>query len=455
MRIIYKSISLILIICHFSSTLTSQSIEDQINQYITGYWDGAFISENAQERIDIQFYQQDSQLLTLQIIEDWHPQFGEFVLEYQIDSMGRVITNTGLGKATMQIDTNYLEMVGTVENKDRPISLHLKKVPAPPPPTYQVDEFQMKNGDVTLFGHFHRPKVNDSKTAMIIVGGRSCYAGTTKYDLYAKVLREYGISVLVFNKRGTGNSTGDCNTATIQDLASDVAACKRFLEAHPNQYENIGVLGSSAGGWVMVKAEEMVDFDFMISVVGPATSVREQQEQSVTAGAEFYRYSEEMKRSILDYTDLVFDAEATEENFVEFKRRLEKAEELGWKNEMLDGSDIPDNAEEISHLWVRRHGYDPGPVLATFNNPFLAIYGEIDWIVPYQQNIERLNKLFSGERQNLLKAVIAYQAEHGTEVADAIATLPNGETYFHFFRISPQVLIEVVKFLRVHDFIKS
>ena len=45
--------------------------------------------------------------------------------------------------------------------------------------------------------------------------------------------------MLVFNKRGTGKSTGDCSLATIDDLANDVIACKNYLAQHANNYENI------------------------------------------------------------------------------------------------------------------------------------------------------------------------------------------------------------------------
>jgi len=104
-------------------------------------------------------------------------------------------------------------------------------------------------------------------------------------------------------------------------------------------------------------------------------------------------------------------------------------------------------------LWVRRHNYDPGKKLTAFNKPFLAIYGEIDWIVPYKENIERLHKLFPNERQKLLKTVVAHDAEHGTETKGKYIELSEGESYWRFFRISPVVQIEIIEFLKIHGFI--
>lgn len=434
------------------SSVKAQSSDKEIFDKIKGYWQGAFIKNNAQQPIQIHFYSREGKHYSLQTIEEWHPQFGEFELAVAVDSMGNIITNTGHGKAVLRLDENYLELTGTIKDSNPTMYLHLKKVPAPAAPHYSLEEVNIPNGDISLYGHLHRPLGAKNKTAIILVGGRGCYAGSTKYDLYAKVLRRYGVTVLVFNKRGTGKSTGDCNLATIEDLASDVRACKQYLD-DLGEFQNIGVLGSSAGGWVMLKAQEKTSFDFLISVVGPSTSLRDQQFQSMDYGVEFYQLSSIAREQIREYTTLMFDAKANEKNFSRFQQLLTAAEESNWR-QLLDDTDIPPNAEAIDDLWVRRHGFNPGKVLSAFDKPYLAIYGEIDWIVPYKENIQLLNNYFSGERARLLKTVIAYKAEHGTETKGAYVTLPNDQSYWHFFRISPQVLIEIVDFLKANKFVE-
>ena len=353
----------------------------------------------------------------------------------------------------MVADYNYLEIIGHVEDRDPTLNIHLIKVPHPPAPSYKTEEISIKNGEVSLYGHLHSSKNGPHQTAIILVGGRGCYAGDTEYDLYAKVLRENGISVLVFNKRGTGQSTGDCHAATMEDLASDVRACHRFLKEHPHDYQNIGVLGSSAGGWVIAKAEEARIFDFMIGVVGPSTSVKDQQLQSMAYGLDFYELSEVARKEIMEYTDLMFEAKADQKSFNRFEELLEGAKQNGWF-ELLDDTDIPPSPAGIDSLWVRRHSYDPGPSLAAFDKPMLAIYGQKDWIVPYEENIARLeDELFSGERSKLLKTVVAYASEHGTEAEAKYVSLGENKSYWHFYRISPQVLIEIVDFLEKNGFL--
>ena len=149
----------------------------------------------------------------------------------QADDLHVVVNtvNTGYGQAILQLDTKSTEIHGFLPNTNPTVYVHLKKVPEPPAPDYELEAISVDNGEVSLRGHLHRPKYRPSRTALIIVGGRGCYAGNTKYDLYARTLHPYGVSVLAYHKRGTGQSTGDCSTATLEDLADDFSAVYRYL----------------------------------------------------------------------------------------------------------------------------------------------------------------------------------------------------------------------------------
>ena len=434
-------------------TLNAQISKEEIFKKMEGYWQGAFIKNNSFQKIDLRFYKEKEQINSLQIVKEWHPQFGEFVLPVTIDSLNKIIFNTGYGKAIMEFDRNSLEMIGQIENSLPTIYLHLKKAPIPPKSQYNVEEVRIKNKEVTLFGHLHQPK-RQSKTAIIIIGGRGCYAGDTKHNLYAKFFREYGLSVLVYNKRGTGESSGDCATATIADLASDLATCRNYLAQLPNQFTTIGVLGSSAGGWVMTKAEEAVDFDFMISVVGPSTSVKDQQLQSMEYGFDLFKLSSSARSNLMDYTKMMFEAEASAASFEKFEALLELSKQEGWY-ELLENTDIPSSVDGINDLWVRRHNYDPKTPLSTFNKPFLAVYGEADWIVPYKENISRLKELFSGDRKELLNIITAHESGHSTEAEGKYITLENDKSYWRFFRIAPSVKVGIVDFLIKYNLIEG
>jgi pimeloyl-ACP methyl ester carboxylesterase len=442
----YILISSILI--SFIPSINGQS--QRTNAHLLGFWKGAFIKENSIQTIDITFFNQDDQLMSLQEMEDWYPVYGEFEIPVSIDSTQTIIFNTGLGKAKVRMDSNYNEISGQIENTNPTVYLHLKKSATPPTPAFTVEEVNIPSGNINLTGHLHKPIIY-SKTAIILVTGRGCYPVSTKYNLYAKILRKYGVTILAYRKRGTGASTGDCNSATIEELAQDVVSVKSFLISE-GEYENIGVIGSSAGGWVMAKALDYTPIDFLIGIVGPSTSVYDQQMQSIAYGIEEYELSDIARQEVMEYTGMMFNADAKVENYNRFMSLLSGAERNGWK-ELLDDTDIPSSIKGIDSLWVRNHNYDPGPSLEKYNQPLLYIYGERDWIVPYKENIERLKEIFSGERSKLLTTAVAHDAAHGTETKGQYVDLADNHSYYHFFRISSTPMIEIINFLRKHQFI--
>ncbi len=444
-----KNITLFAFLFSFA-LLTAQS-SDNVPRYLVGSWEGAFIKSNSYQKLDIDFSERDGKVFALQIMEEWHPTFGEFEVPVAIDSIGNISLGTGYGKATLKLDKNNLELVGQLSGFNPAMYVHLKKTASKPKPSYSLEEVSISSSEVTLFGHLHKPMTNDQKTAIIMVGGRGCYPDQTKYNLYAKLLRQYGVSVLAYQKRGTGSSTGDCSLATIEDLADDVISAKRFLETHLNGYEKIGVIGISAGGWTMNKALSKTNFDFMISIVGPSTSVRAQQFQSMGYGLDVYQLSEIARKNVMAYTTLMYMAKSNQKNYDKMMNLLKNSEEEGWK-QLLDDSDIPSSVEGIDLLWVRRHKFDPKKALQKYNGPYLAIYGDRDWIVPQKTNIALLKEYFS-DKPDKLTTVLAYNAEHGMEMESRQVDLGGNQSYWHFYRVSPQVRIEIIDFLRKHKFI--
>ena len=239
------------------------------------------------------------------------------------------------------------------------------------------------------------------------------------------------------------------------DLASDLRACKSYLENHPNDYKHIGVIGSNTGGWVMAKAQEDgANFDFMIGIVNPSTSVREQQEQSIEYGAQHYKLSDKAQSNLLAYTEMLLNSDASEESYEKISSLLVLSHEEGW-NDLLEETDIPADADDINNLWLRRHQYNPKKSLSAFNRPFLSILGASDWIVPYKENSARLMSYFEGSRSDLLTIKVAHDAGHSTEVEGKYITKSSGHSYWRFFRISPLVQIELIDFLSKHNFIST
>src|SRR4029450_9468807 len=94
---------------------------------------------------------------------------------------------------------------------------------------------------------------------------------------WARFLIRRGMAVLGYDKRGVGESTGDWNTASFDDLAGDVVAAFEYLKTRSDiDQAHIGVLGISQAGWTMpLAAVRAKDLAFLISISGAGVPAAE------------------------------------------------------------------------------------------------------------------------------------------------------------------------------------
>ncbi|GAB4572961.1 MAG: hypothetical protein Kow0077_13850 [Anaerolineae bacterium] len=168
---------------------------------------------------------------------------------------------------------------------------------------YRAEEVQFENPaaeGVTLAGTLTLPQGAGPHPAVILISGSGPsdrdesilpLAEIKPFALIADYLTRQGIAVLRYDDRGVGDSTGEHETATSADLASDVEAAIAYLlsreDINPAQ---IGLLGHSEGGVIapMVAARNP-NVAFVISLAGSAVPgydvlVRQNERLLATAG---------------------------------------------------------------------------------------------------------------------------------------------------------------------------
>lgn len=88
-----------------------------------------------------------------------------------------------------------------------------------------------------------------------------------------------GYAVLAYDKRGTGQSTGDWRSADFATLADDALAAVRALAARADiARDRVGMWGISQAGWILpiVASRAPREVAFLIVHAGTGTTVREQ-----------------------------------------------------------------------------------------------------------------------------------------------------------------------------------
>jgi dipeptidyl aminopeptidase/acylaminoacyl peptidase len=270
-----------------------------------------------------------------------------------------------------------------------------------------AQEIQFTNGSAHLVGTVYLPRTGNHLSAVVVLHDASM---PTRESALYRHLREglpaLGFAVLVYDRRGTGESSGDRNV-DYETLADDAIAGQQALARLPRiDPARIGFWGLSQGGWLAVLAAgRSQEAAFAISVSAPLVTADEQM-QFATSNLLIVRgYSPSDVREMLEarraWTGYL---RGTKSHDVAVDA-LRRSESKPW----FDISYLPSASRltaDPEHDPTRRT-LDDDPVAAVrrAHVPLLFLYGDSDPWVPVAQSIERLQSL-TRELHNIEYAVV-------------------------------------------------
>src|SRR5260370_27075422 len=115
-------------------------------------------------------------------------------------------------------------------------------------------EVTFQNGAVAFAGTLLLPATAGRHTAIVLVHGSGPGPRTNGRPLAERFVR-LGMTALIFDKRGSGKSTGSWTDASLDDLSDDALAAVSFLKSQPEvDPSHVGIFGISQGGWVIPHA---------------------------------------------------------------------------------------------------------------------------------------------------------------------------------------------------------
>ncbi len=306
-------------------------------------------------------------------------------------------------------------LAGTFTQGGMPLPLTLKRVeqvatvkrpqePKPPLPYEEVEvSFPNPLAGITLAGTLTTPPGSGPFPTAVLISGSGLQDRNEEifqhkpFWILADHLARRGVATLRVDDRGIGgSSTTDTPEAdTTYDFATDVEAAVAFLADHPKVASDaLGLIGHSEGGIIApLVASESSDVDFIIllsgtGVRGDALLVAQDAAINRASGLDESEVAAKsaLNRALFDVLlDASLDAETTEPRLrtliqadPEFAAATKEEQEAGLQT-ALDQLTLP---------WITtfvRH--DPSASLEAVTCPVLALNGELDLQVPYEQNL--------------------------------------------------------------------
>jgi alpha-beta hydrolase superfamily lysophospholipase len=283
------------------------------------------------------------------------------------------------------------------------------------------------NGDVRLSGTLYLPPgESDALPAVVLAHGSG---PTTRYlGPWVTFFVDEGMAVLAFDKRGTGGSGGDWETATYYDLAADLAVASEWLAGQPSiDAARIGLKTSSQSGWY---GPHTVDtspvFSFLIQRAAPAVDIAQGTAHEI--------------RRELEADGIAPDNIDAAVNFwIELHEMARNGSSLDDANEYLNANRTEvwfepsfGDWDAISSLWWHQHatnmGLDPATTTARLDEPVLWFLAENDENVPYRESIAALEAAKSGNAD--LSIITVHDAGHSFFVSEEDGTMRYTDEYW-------------------------
>ena len=284
----------------------------------------------------------------------------------------------------------------------------------------EVTDVRFAAANAELAGRLVMPPGDAGVPIVVLVHGSESTSARDFFSLQRE-LPAAGIGVFVYDKRGTGGSTGTY-THNYPELAADVvAAVREVRRLAGKRAARIGLHGSSQGGWVAPLAATLTKVDFVIVAYGLAVSPLDEDREAVALDMARHGFGADETRKALEVARAVegIIANRFQSGYTELEALRAKYTPEPWFR-YLRGNITGLLLAEPESFW-REQGpvllsgilpnYDPMPVLKTLRTPQLWILGADDIDAPPQETWRRLLAL---KRAGMpLSLAMLPRAEHG------------------------------------------
>ena len=311
---------------------------------------------------------------------------------------------------------------------------------------FDVTETKFQGAGVTLAGRLVMPKGSSRVPIVVLIHGSEHDSARDFYALQ-RLFPAEGIGAFVYDKRGTGASTGRY-TQDYLLLADDaIAAVHEAKRLAGSRAGRIGYQAGSQGGWVAPLAAKIEPVDFVIVGFGLAVSPLDEDREAIALDMTRHGYGADVMAKAMEVADATAAILLSDfrEGYDQLEAVRRKYENEPWFKYVH--GDITFALLEMSQAQLRERGpellphvpmqYDPMPVLRNLDVPQLWILAADDTAAPSAETARRLRAL-AAEGKPIVTAVFPH-TDHGiyeyeTKADGTRVSTRNPDGYFAMMR---------------------
>lgn len=275
--------------------------------------------------------------------------------------------------------------LNTVSFSDGKFSIHIEGRPemiGTTVSTINVEEITVQAKDHSLAGTLLLPTVGKKHPVVIVVPGSQGLNrdDNTPYEEINTFISN-GFGLLIYDKPGTGQSGGDWQKSSYEQLAEDVLAFVEKLRSRKDiDRSKIGAWGFSQGATIAPLAASLSrDISYVIMQSGGGVTPAESEINQQVARMQVQKLSDTAIMEAIEFMKLQFKAVNDPQAWDSFQIKALSVKDKPWYRYTWGG--LPKD-HWIWKWWRPVVNHDPAAALHKVKVPVLVIFGTSDPLVP-------------------------------------------------------------------------
>lgn len=266
------------------------------------------------------------------------------------------------------------------------------------------EDVRIESGEIALAGTLLTPSGDGPFPGVVMLhGAGQGTRGDPAYRAHARLMRDAGFGVLVYDKRGSGESGGVFARDDYAGFVADAEAALAWMQARPEiDAARVGLFGASESGWFVPGIARRGGAAFALVKSGSPLSwidtVEWENRNDMIAAGRDPASADAEAAALSQAWRLMAGGESAAETLAPALEALRQARP--------DAEDayaglFAAAASGDAEAYIRRQRTDPRPDLEALGIPLIYIFGETDINIPTARSVAYLDRLAEAGARNV------------------------------------------------------